>query len=227
MSFSPLPTTLLEELAGRRGEPVVELGCGDGRLSALLEARGCAVWRLDRRPPWHGSAAQVVADAGALPLGEGSVGLLICANLLRHLWPPPGGRVVPDDWRRCLRAGGALFILEDEPRSRPAAVRHYRDLQAFLARVDPGGRRPLLPRQRFEARLARSGERGGWRTGAGRNRYPADRRAAAALLRGTGTGTRDGGEGEAARLARAIARDGLDYGEYWWACWNGAEGTAG
>jgi SAM-dependent methyltransferase len=231
MSFFPLPTTLLEDLARFRGEPIVELGCGDGRFSAVLMAAGAALWRVDRRPPWIGSAADLVADARMLPFKSGRIGLLVCANLLRQLWPPVSDRPVPDEWRRCLRPGGVLFLLEDEPTANPPAASHYRELQAFLARVAPQIRRPLLPRRRFLKRLSNAGELHSWRHGQRRNDYPADVGVVSSWLRSsagageTRTGQQATGNDEGVRLAAALERDGLCYGDYWWARWSSGEGS--
>ncbi len=231
MSFFPLPTTLLEDLARFRGEPIVELGCGDGCFSAVLAAAGASLWRMDRRPPWAGSAADLVADARLLPFPTGGIGLLICANLLHQLWPPGGVRPVPDEWRRCLRPGGVLFLLEDEPTQSTPAAHNYMELQAFLARVAPQLRRPLLPRGRFLKRLRVAGELEGWRHGQARNDYTADAGAVASWLRGSagtgaaGPGRQAPGGNEGVRLAEALERDGLGYGDYWWARWSSGEGA--
>ncbi len=220
MSFCPLPKTFLERLRAARPCRIVEIGAGDGGFAAVLGGHGASPWRIDRRPPWTGSAAQVVGDARELPLGEGTVDLLIAANLLRHVWPPPRGEAVPAEWLRCLAAGGKLYIFEDEPTARPRAARNYRDLQDFLAAVDPATRRPLLPRARFLARAApgRTGSR--WEWGVHPNLQPVrSPDSVIAWLRGGGGEA----EGQAQRLAAAIARHGLAYGDYWWACWT-AEG---
>ncbi len=223
MSFSPLPATFLDDLRRSRGRPCCELGCGDGAFSRVLAGLGLTPLRLDRRAPWAGSVADVVADAGALPLRSGSVALLVAANLLRHLWPPRERRPVPDDWCRCLAGDGVLWILEDEPAARPPAARNYRDAMAFLARIDPRGRGPLLPAAVFGARLGGPGATGGWTVGSGPNRLAPERpEALAALLEGEGSH----GAGEGARIAAAIRRDGLAYGACWWARWTPAAGAA-
>ncbi len=219
MSFSPLPATFLDDLRARargRGR-VVELGCGDGRFTAVLSSAGAAPLRIDRLPPWRGSVADVVADARTLPLADGSCDLVVAANLLRSFWPPPNGAAVPEDWRRCLRPGGALWIFEDEGLARPAAARNYRDLQDFLARIDPWGRRPLLPSARFRARLGAERAGGRWQLGRQRNTTAVgDREAVLRLLRGAGGAA----GGEAARLEASILRNGLSYGVFWWARWS-------
>ena len=217
MSFSPLPKTFLEVLRRSRQDRVVEIGCADGSFSTVLADLGVRPVRLDRRPPWVGSIADIVADAAALPLASDSVSVLVCANLLHYLWPPAGTLPVPADWLRCLRRDGYLFIFEDEPLDAPAPARNYRDLQDFLVRLDPAGRGPLLPRAHFESRLRAAGDRPGcWRLGWQRNRWPVDAERVASWLEGDRTNA----QGAAGRLAEAIRHHGLDYGCYWWACWS-------
>jgi SAM-dependent methyltransferase len=216
MSFCPLPTIFLDDLAEVSGRPTIELGCGDGRFSALLAARGGRPWRLDRLSPARGTVADVVADARALPLGDGGVALLVAANLLRHLWPSRGSEAVPEGWFRCLAPNGRLWIFEDEPVSRPPAARHYRDAMTLMARLDPGGRRPLLPLGRFLARLDAGDRRAGWRHGMAANETAIEAPEALALLLG---GQGGGPEAPGVRLAAAIRRDGISYGPYWWARW--------
>jgi len=217
MSFSPLPAIFLEDLALIAGRPALEAGCGDGRFSALLAARGARPWRLDRRPPWRGSVADVVADARDLPLADGSIALLVCANLLRHLWSARGPEAVPEGWRRCLAPDGCLWIFEDEPVSSPPAARNYREAMTLLARLDPEGRRPLLSLGGFLARLDDAGLREGWRHGMAVNESRVeDPEALARLLAGRGGGP----EAPGVRLAAAIRRDGISYGPFWWARWS-------
>jgi hypothetical protein len=221
MSFTPLPKTFLEALRRCRSRRAVELGCADGRFSEVMADLGAAPLRVDRRSPWHGSAAELVADATALPLRDRSVALIACANLLRMIWPPARGRPVPTDWRRCLATGGKLFIFEDEPLAAPPPARHYRDLQRLLAQLDPARRRALLPRARFERTVAADSHGGGaWQLGWGTNAWPVDAERVAGWLEASIVA----GHGEGSRLAAAIRKDGLSYGRYWWACWT-AEGA--
>ena len=216
MPFSPLPKTFLEDLHRYRRGRVVELGCGDGRFTALMAGAGVRPLCIDRRPPYVGTVADLVADATALPLADGSVDVLVAGNLLRHIWPLSHDSPVPSGWQCCLATEGRLYVFEDEPADTPLAVRHYRDLLIFLTRFSGVGRRPLLPRRTFEAALATGPQRSGcWRLGWQDNHWPVDIAAIQGLLRGNGRKL----TGEAQRLASAIDRDGLSYGIYWWACW--------
>ncbi len=211
MPFCPLPTTFLDDLkrAGHRG--VLELGCGEGGFTRLLREQGATVVALDRRR----AAAALVGDALAPPLRAGSFQMVVAANLLRHLWRRLDPEQGPAVWRDLLAPGGCLYILEDEPARAPRAARNYRDLQGFLARLHDLQRGPLLPCRTFAAARRRWRWPGSWQDGMAPNAWPADPAAVVALL----AGERVEVGGEAARLRRAIERDGLSYGSYWWSCW--------
>jgi SAM-dependent methyltransferase len=216
MSFAPLPKILRDRLAGLDPATavVVELGCGDGRFARELRPLGVPVVGLDRGAPGTGVEAALTADALRPPLRPASCDLVIAANLVRHLADAHPRLEFLPVWAGLLRPGGSLFILEDEPSRRPRGAVAYRLLQDFLARVVPGGRGPLLGLGDFRDRLAAAGLGGAWEFGGDVNRYPLDGAAAAAMLRGADLDP----DGEAARLADRIARDGLDPGRYWWAC---------
>ncbi len=210
MSFSPLPPGLATDLQGDGA--VVDLGCGEGRLLERLRRLNGRALGLDRRGPRLGTAADIVADAGCLPLRPGSCRLLVAGNLLRAI-TGRGRRPAPlREWLRCLVPGGYLYLLEDEPSADTPAQRHYRDLQALLAEFVPG-REPLWPWREARRYLAEQLCGIEWRGGLVRNRQrPPSPGAILAWLVPPGTAP----TGLAARLARRIAADGLDYGSYWW-----------
>ncbi len=215
MSFSPLPDILRSDLARLRGAVVLELGAADGRFTRALREAGAAVVPLDRRRPVPPGG--VVADARALPVRPGAVRLIVAANLLQHLGRVTDVAAALGEWVGCLAPDGCLHILQDDPQADTPARRNDRELRDWLARLVPArGRLPTLAELRDT--LAGSGGADGWRFGRELNRIaPPDRERALALLRG------DGGapDRKTAALAAAIARDGLDYGWYWWARWRG------
>ncbi len=214
MPFDPLPKTLTDLLDAGASRPLValDLGCGDGRLSALLRKPGVHCFGLDRLPRVAGSRADIVADARRAPVCAGSVDLVVAGNLVRHLLPAQRDAAFLDDWLALLRPGGSLFILEDEPTARPSAAANYRDLQAFLARLWPVGRGPLVTldtfRRRLPARLAALVVE----SGTGANHWPQDAAAAVAMLERGRPAPGD----EAHRLAAAITARGLSCGRQWW-----------
>jgi ubiquinone/menaquinone biosynthesis C-methylase UbiE len=91
----------------------LDLGCGDGRLSALLDAEGLtladvsdvALDRAARRLP----GARVVAlDPDApLPLPDNAFDLVLCAETIEHVRDV---QLLLSEARRVLRPGGRLAV---------------------------------------------------------------------------------------------------------------------
>jgi SAM-dependent methyltransferase len=90
---------------------VVDLGSGGGTLIARLRDLGYAPLAVDRSAPLlarlvHlGLATGCRADAGALPLPDGSIDAVTAGEVLEHL-PDDGG--VLAELRRVLRPGGVV-----------------------------------------------------------------------------------------------------------------------
>lgn len=214
MPFTPLPETL-SDLIGHpdsRNLHAVELGCGEGHLLALLRRRGLDCVGLDRWPRVAGCAADIRGDVLRPPLRPGSLDLVIAANLVRHLIPRQPSPAFLETWLSLLKAGGSVFILEDEPTASSPAAAHYGALQGFLARLMPLERGPLVSRASFERRLTpalRARVRG---SGVLDNAWPQDAAAAVKMLR---SGSPDAGS-EPDLLAAAISADGLACGRMWW-----------
>jgi SAM-dependent methyltransferase len=115
---------LWEELAERRGGPVLELGCGTGRVALHLARRGHRVYGLDRdpdllaalaarasdtsptqagqRPDAFAAAEPVLADARDFALPE-PVSLALAPMQLLQLLDDPADR------RACLRSVAAAL----------------------------------------------------------------------------------------------------------------------
>jgi hypothetical protein len=212
MPFCPLPATFLEDLARAGPSGVLELGSGEGGLTALLHAAGCRPWTLDRAAPPLGARPHVRGDALQPPL-RGRFGVVVAANLLRHLWPRVAG-AGPRAWSSLVAPGGALWILEDEPALDEPAGANYAALQDLLGRLVPG-RQPLLPLASFRSTRRGWGWPGTWRDGRQPNRWALDAGRVAAWL--------DAGSpapgGEVARLRAALDHDGIACVRSWWACW--------
>jgi SAM-dependent methyltransferase len=89
---SPPPATLAEFVRGLGpAQRALDLGCGDGRLSELIDAQELtvadvspvALERAQRRLP-RARAVELDPDV-PLPLGDGAVELVLCAETLEHV----------------------------------------------------------------------------------------------------------------------------------------------
>jgi SAM-dependent methyltransferase len=95
-----------------RGQLVLDLGCGPGIYTRALRVTGAEVVPVDNSaeemalmngPP----EGALLADAGALPLPDGSVEGVFCSNLLEH---PPDAAPVIAEIERVLRPGGWGYV---------------------------------------------------------------------------------------------------------------------
>ncbi len=148
---------VVELLAPRPGERILDLGCGDGALTARLAELGCAVVGVDASPAQVAAARArgleaLVMDGQALPFaGEFDA---VFSNAALH-WMPDLRRVIAGVWR-ALRPGGR-FVAECGGEGNIARIRAA--LYAALSRrgldgtaLDPW-RFPSLPacRSQLEA----------------------------------------------------------------------------
>ena len=97
-----------ERIAREGLSPVLDLGCGEGRLCRLLQRLGIDVVGLDRSPTMLSAvpSARVLGDASLLPLREACFGAVAALYMLYHL-PRPVMALLES--RRVLRPGG-LFV---------------------------------------------------------------------------------------------------------------------
>ena len=100
------------------GQPVLELGCGRGRLLARLAGRGVDVIGIDQSPQMVRASRRRLARAGLpgrvlcspaqdLPLPDGSVGTIVCAFPSAYMHDERS-------WTRCarvLRPGGPFVVV--------------------------------------------------------------------------------------------------------------------
>ncbi len=97
-----------ERLEAEHRQPVLDLGCGEGRLLRLLCARGIPVVGLDSSPTMLASVPEpkVLADARNIPFPDGHFGAVAALYMLYHL-PDPEDAIVES--RRVLQTDG-LFV---------------------------------------------------------------------------------------------------------------------
>jgi SAM-dependent methyltransferase len=123
------------------GSSVLDVGCGIGRWTHQLAARGAWVTGVDLSPTMiaeaRGRAARngvaercrfFVADLAELDLGE-RYDLVLCVTVLQHILDPERHRRALDRLRVHLAAAGRLVLLEAVPSS---ATRRC-DTKAFRA----------------------------------------------------------------------------------------------
>jgi SAM-dependent methyltransferase len=110
----PPPPVLAEFVRGLGpAERALDLGCGDGRLSALLDAAQLTL--ADVSPVALERARRRLAEArlveldpdAALPLADGAFDLVLCAETLEHVRDV---QLFLSEIRRVLRPGGRLAL---------------------------------------------------------------------------------------------------------------------
>lgn len=139
-AFVPaLADGVLEWLAARPGEQILDLGCGDGQLTVRIAASGAAVMGLDASPLMAAAARArgLVADQGKaeqLPYASGSFDAVF-SNAALH-WIADQDAMMAQV-RRVLRPGGR-FVAEMGGHGNIASIRVA--LAAALERNGFGGR---------------------------------------------------------------------------------------
>ena len=133
-------------------EDALDLGCGDGRLTALLAAErvtaadvsAVALERARRRLP-DARLVELESDA-PLPFGESEFDLVVCAETIEHVRDV---QLLLSEVRRVLRPGGAL-ALTTPAHGRATAL-------ALLARGFEHRFDPASPHLRFLTRRSLTG----------------------------------------------------------------------
>jgi SAM-dependent methyltransferase len=142
----PPPEHLVRFVRGlERAERGLDIGCGDGRLTAELDAAELtaadvspvALERARRRLPGDARVVELDPDA-PLPLPDSAFDLVLCAETLEHVRDV---QLLLSEARRVLRPGGRLAVTTPA-HSRLTALRLL--LRGFESEFDP-----LSPHLRF------------------------------------------------------------------------------
>ena len=143
------------ELVPPPGRRTLDLGCGEGRVTRDLAARGHEVVGIDAAPTLIRLAREAdprgdyhVCDAAALPFADGSFDLVVAFNSLMDVDDMPGAV------RETAR------VLEREGRLCACITHPFRDGGRFLTRDESSPfiiDRPYFGRKRFAATVAREG----------------------------------------------------------------------
>jgi SAM-dependent methyltransferase len=143
----------LFDLLPQPGRRTLDLGCGEGRVSRDLAARGHDVVGIDASPTLIRLAREAdpqgdysVADAAALPFADASFDVVAAFNSLMDVDDMPGAI---REAARVLERGGRLCACVTHP---------LRDAGRFLSREESSAfvvDRPYFGRTRFAATVAR------------------------------------------------------------------------
>lgn len=120
-------------LGGRGILDALDAGCGTGFLSFELAVRGHRVTGVDFAPAMLAEARRKAAERGAsirfeeadaeqLPFPSGSFDLVVSRHVL---WTLPHPEAAIDEWKRVLRPGGRLAVIDGQ--FDPGVLTHQRE----------------------------------------------------------------------------------------------------
>ena len=134
--FKAIRATIRRELDLGPGARTLDLGCGPGAFSDLLEAGDYVGVDLNARYIDHArrtrKGAFIVSDATHVDLPDGRFNQILIFGLLHHL-PDAEVRKVLAECRRLLSTGGRVLVIEDIP-----AVSRLNLIGHLIHRVENG-----------------------------------------------------------------------------------------
>ena len=120
-----IPDIVLGLCAPEDDDRVLDLGCGPGTLTRILQPHVASVVGADVTPEMleryrmRTSGLPVMADAARPSFGDGSFTLVVCGSVFHHLPDPPGAIA---EVARVLRSGGRFLLIDmagpEDPRRR-------------------------------------------------------------------------------------------------------------
>ena len=147
--------SFFDEIVRPAGRQTLEVGCGEGRVSRDLKARGHRVIAIDNSPTLLRYAKEAdrdgryeLADAAALPFADGSFDQVVAYNSLMDVDDMPG---TIREAARVLAAGGQFSICVTHPLNDAGTFESDEPDAAFVIHDSYFGRR------RFEEHFERDG----------------------------------------------------------------------
>ena len=149
---------LLQWLAPKKGEKILDIACGDGELSLRMAAKGADVYGLDMSAEGIASARRLakiaklkceftVGDAEHLPFTDGFFDKLVCSSSLEHFKDDAQSL---SEIHRVLRPGGKAVLTVDsftypiapalkERHRKMCSVEHYYTKESMEAALKNAG----------------------------------------------------------------------------------------
>jgi SAM-dependent methyltransferase len=130
-AFAVEAAAVMAALGPLSGREVLDVGCGTGRLAAVLSARGARVVGVDPEPSMLAVAAArtprrlVRGDATCLPVRSASMDAVVAVAVLEFMVDPR--QAMRELWR-VTRPGGRVVVGSLNPRS-PWGFLHRRELR--------------------------------------------------------------------------------------------------
>lgn len=155
----PMHDDLMQELAGRSFETLLDVGCGNGIfLSMVLKKFGVKVSGIDISPGMIERSKELlgdradlrVGDSEHLPWEDGSFDIVTCIASFHH-YPSP--EPVLREMRRVLRSGGSVMIADPWA---PEPLRFFANL-IIRSRFNRGGDVRVYSREEMEELLEKCG----------------------------------------------------------------------
>lgn len=138
-------SAFVEYVNAAKVRPILDAGCGAGRMAGLLAAQGAQVSGVDLSPTMieiarreYPDLAFDVADLSDLPTGDAQLGGVFAWYSIIHTAPGRLPRIF-DEFCRVLAPGGFLllgFQVGQGPRHMTSAYGHEVDLEAYLFTPD-------------------------------------------------------------------------------------------